>query len=157
MPTAELSLTGCVGHLVGEPGSGVRLISSVLNITRLHSAISSVSSLGRALHIARAFAQVRHVGGKGGALLAENEMHTAVLAQSEMVHRALLQIVFGTIGLLGKSEAEEQEFTEGEAHRLRLLTPVVKSFAAHLSSGEMVNCMEGLGGQGYMEENELGR
>lgn len=157
LPTAELSLNGCIGELVGQQGEGVKIISSVLNITRLHSAVTSVASLRRALDIAAGFARVRHVGGKDGSLLSSNEMHTSVLASTELVHRALLQVVFGTIGLLGKSEAEPLKFTEEEGHRLRLLTPVVKSFAADLSSKEIMNCMEALGGQGYMNENEIGR
>lgn len=41
--------------------------------------------------------------------------------------------------------------------KLRLFTPVVKAFSANLVSKMMPNCMEALGGQGYMTENELGR
>jgi alkylation response protein AidB-like acyl-CoA dehydrogenase len=158
LPTAELSVSGAIGHLVGEPGHGVRVISSVLNITRLHSAISCISALGRCLAIAKAFAGVRWVGGQNGTLLCENEMHTSALATSEIVHRALIQLSFGTIALLGRSEAlGEKDLGGGEGWRLRLLTPVVKAFAADLSTGEMGKCMEALGGQGYMEENEFGR
>ena len=148
VPTAELSLQGCVGHLIGNLGDGVRIIASVLNITRAHSAVSSVAALGHSLNIAKAFAQVRHVGGKSGSLLSRNEMHTAVLAESELVHRALLALVFGTVALLGKAEATPTKMSSSENHRLRLLTPVVKSFAADLGTAELLKLMESLGGQG---------
>lgn len=154
VPTAELSLQGCVGHLIGKVGDGVPIIASVLNITRTHSAVSSVGALGRSLDIARGFARVRHVGGKSGSLLSQNSMHTAVLAESELVHRALLSFVFGIVALLGKSEAAS--LSKAESHRLRLLTPVVKSFAADLATAELLKLMEALGGQGYMTENEMG-
>lgn len=61
------------------------------------------------------------------------------------------------IRLTGRSEAEEIEESEGEKWRLRLLTPVVKGFCAVLVSRELPGLMESLGGQGYMEENEIGR
>lgn len=158
LPTAELSLKGAKGQLVGKLGRGVSAISSVLNITRTHSAMSGISALGHSLTIARAFAQVRHVGGKNGTLLLENEMHSAALSQSELVHRAVLGFVFNVVLLLGKSErrADEEPSTADEALRLRLLTPVIKIFSADLCSTELTKCMEALGGQGYMVENELG-
>ncbi|SGZ26196.1 BQ5605_C024g09857 [Microbotryum silenes-dioicae] len=158
LPTAELSINGAKAQLVGELGRGVSAIASMLNITRVHSAISCTTGLGHCLAIARAFAQVRHVGGKNGGLLLHNEMHTAALAQSELVHRALLQFCFNTALLLGKSEAgvNEKGPTHSESMRLRLLTPVIKTFAADLATSELTKCMEALGGQGYMVENEIG-
>lgn len=158
LPTAELSIKGAKAQLVGKPGRGVSAISSVLNITRTHSAMTGTSALGHALSIARAFAQVRHVGGKHGSLLLANEMHTGVLAQSELVHRAVLGFAFNVILLLGKSEsgANEEPTTSNEALRLRLLTPVLKTFSADLCTAELAKCMEALGGQGYMVENEFG-
>ena len=158
LPTAELSIKGARGRLISRPGRGVSAISSVLNITRTHSAMSGTAALGHGLSIARAFAQVRHVGGKHGTLLSENEMHTGALAQSELVHRAVLGFAFNVILLLGKSESspQEEQITPNEALRLRLLTPVLKSFAADLCTAELAKCMEGLGGQGYMVENEFG-
>ncbi|SCV70475.1 BQ2448_1869 [Microbotryum intermedium] len=158
LPTAELSINGAKAQLVGELGRGVPAIASMLNITRMHSAISCTTGLGHCLAIARAFAQVRHVGGKNGGLLIRNEMHTAALAQSELVHRALLHFCFNTALLFGKSEAGPREKgpTRSESMRLRLLTPVIKTFAADLATTELTKCMEALGGQGYMTENEIG-
>ncbi|GAA5929892.1 hypothetical protein JCM1841_001252 [Sporobolomyces salmonicolor] len=158
LPTAELSLSNCIGHLVGPLGSGVRTISTVLNITRLHSAMSCVSALRRCLVLAKSFAAVRHIAGATNNLLIDNGMHTSVLAGSELVHRALLHFCFGTIHLLGRSEAlVDGRFGQDEKWRLRLMTPVVKSFSAELSTTEMPRLMEALGGQGYMLENEFGR
>jgi alkylation response protein AidB-like acyl-CoA dehydrogenase len=44
-----------------------------------------------------------------------------------------------------------------ESLRLRMLTPVVKAFAAEKASGGMEEAMAALGGAGYMEENGFGR
>ncbi|BGP49663.1 hypothetical protein JCM10450v2_005566 [Rhodotorula kratochvilovae] len=158
LPTAELEIRGAVGCLVGPLGSGVKIISSVLNITRLWSAMSCLAALRRALDLAKSFAAVRHVGGDLGALLRDNAMHTSALAQSELVHRAVMHLAFGTMRLLGRSEAlPPSAIADEEKARLRLMTPVVKAFAAELTTSELPRVMEALGGQGYMVENQFGR
>ncbi|GJN90336.1 hypothetical protein Rhopal_003345-T1 [Rhodotorula paludigena] len=158
LPTAELSISGAVGHLVGPLGAGVKTITSVLNITRLYSAISCTSSLRRGLLLAKSFASVRHIAGNFDSLLRDNAMHTSALAQSELTHRAVLQLTFSTALLLGRSEAlAPEQFAESDKWRLRLLTPVAKAFAAELTTSELPRLMEALGGQGYMQENEFGR
>lgn len=178
LPTAELSLANCKAQLIGQPGRGVPNIATVLNITvslaspfvehsqehslthvlqRVWSAMSGLSHLRRTLVIAKGFAQVRHVGGARGSLLINNDLHTNSLLQSELVHRALCHFVFDTVHLLGRSEAlKRSELSEQDKWRLRLLTPVVKSFSADVATKEMLALMESLGGQGYMMENEIG-
>ncbi|GAA5914986.1 hypothetical protein JCM8208_005023 [Rhodotorula glutinis] len=158
LPTAELELRGAIGQLVGPLGSGVKTITSVLNITRLWSAMSGVAALRRALDLAKGFARVRHIAGDLDSRLEHNPMHTSALAQSELVHRAVLHLTFGAMHLLGRSEAlAAAQLDEGETLRLRLLTPVVKAFSAELSTSELPRLMEALGGQGYMTENQFGR
>ncbi|GAA5850068.1 hypothetical protein JCM9279_004900 [Rhodotorula babjevae] len=158
LPTAELEIRGAIGHLVGPLGSGVKSITSVLNITRLWSAMSGVASLRRGLELAKGFARVRHIAGALDSLLQDNTMHTSALAQSELVHRAVLAVTFGAAHLLGRSEAlPAAQLEEGETLRLRLLTPIVKAFSAELSTSELPRLMEALGGQGYMTENQFAR
>ncbi|VDN38405.1 unnamed protein product [Cylicostephanus goldi] len=45
LPTAELLLDGTVAHCLGAPGRGVANISNMLNITRIHNAVASVSGM----------------------------------------------------------------------------------------------------------------
>ncbi|GAA5866400.1 hypothetical protein JCM8547_000766 [Rhodosporidiobolus lusitaniae] len=162
LPTAELELKDAVGQLVGPLGGGVRTISTVLNITRLYSAMHSLGALRRALELAKAFARVRHYGGNLKARLEENPMHTSALVESEVVQQALLHFFFSTARLLGRSEALEAgegvgKFSEAEQWRLRLTTPVLKSYCAELATSELPRLMEALGGQGYMVENQFPR
>jgi alkylation response protein AidB-like acyl-CoA dehydrogenase len=158
VPTAELSLSGTVGHLLSPLGEGLAAIPPILNITRLYCSVSPVWALNRALDIAKSYASVRFVGGLGpsGSLLSQNEMHVGWLVQIEVLHRALLHFAFGVIALLGKSE-ENKDATDSETLRLNLLVPVVKAFAAECAVAGIADCMESLGGQGYMTENQLGR
>ncbi|KAJ7687739.1 hypothetical protein B0H17DRAFT_1069592 [Mycena rosella] len=153
VPTAELSLNGTRAWRIGPAGAGVRNITPVLNITRIHSAVSSVGSLMRCLSLARAYASVRMVD--GGKLLCEIPAHMETLASISVLYRALTHLLFGTIALLGRTEcgvARAEEET-----RLRLLTPALKAFAALKAVSAMEDCMAALGGQGYMEETGMGR
>ena len=62
LPTAELELSGTRAYLIGEEGRGIQEISTILDITRLYSAVSAVGYLGRGLAIARSFATPRFLG-----------------------------------------------------------------------------------------------
>lgn len=154
LPTAELSLDATRGFLLGERGQGVRAIAPVLNITRMYSAVTTVGSLQRALSIATGYAGVRTIAG-GAKTLRETPLHVATLARVSLVYRALLHFTLHVVLLLGKSECGTA--TEDELARLRLLTPVAKSFAAERAAPQIQACMAALGGQGYMEETGIGR
>lgn len=154
VPTAELSLIGTEAYLLSPLNQGVKSIAPVLNITRVHSAIASVGNLRRCLAIATSYANVRSVH-SGRTLLRDVPIHVAGLAKVNLLYRALTHLVFGTIHLLGKTECGVA--TPDEEKRLRLLTPIVKAFAAEKASAAMEECMAMLGGQGYMEENVIGR
>lgn len=154
LPTAELSLNNTTAYLVGAPNQGVKNITPVLNITRVYSALSSVSYLRKCMAISIAYANVRTVSG-GKQLLKDTPVHISQLASIQLTYRALTHLIFGTIHLLGKSECGS---ASNEEHgRLRLLTPIVKAFAAEKCCAAMEDAMTTLGGQGYMEENGIGR
>lgn len=153
LPTAELSLEGAEAYLLGEVNQGVKFITPVLNITRIHSALTSVGSIRKCLAIATAYSSVRAISG-GRQLLKDNVLHVAELARAHLTYRALTHLVFGVVLLLGKTEYKVA--TDDEVLRLRLLTPAVKAFAADKASGVMEECMTMLGGQGYMEESRIG-
>jgi alkylation response protein AidB-like acyl-CoA dehydrogenase len=154
VPTAELSLNGTRAWLVGPLNGGVKTITHVLNISRIHSTIHSVGNLQRCLSIARSYATVRTVD-SGKTLLKNVPMHVARLASVTVLYRALVHLTFGAVRLLGKHECGVS--TKEEEIRLRLLTPTIKSFAAQKAPGAMEECMASLGGQGYMEETGIGR
>lgn len=154
VPTAELSLEGAEAYLLGPLNQGVKHITPVLNITRIHSAISSIGYVRRCLAIATAYSTVRAING-GKQLLKDNALHVAELARANLTYRALCHLTFGAVLLLGKTECGSA--TEEEELRLRMLTPAVKAFAAEKASGLMEECMAALGGQGYMEEVGFGK
>lgn len=56
MPTAEIELRDSVCKLVGGLHQGVRVISTILNITRIHNAVNSIACMRRAIAVARDYA-----------------------------------------------------------------------------------------------------
>ena len=53
IPTAELELTGMKGAvMIGNEGEGVKVISEVLNITRIHCAFGCITNMRHAFNIA---------------------------------------------------------------------------------------------------------
>ncbi|KAJ3214393.1 hypothetical protein HDU67_001726, partial [Dinochytrium kinnereticum] len=59
LPTAELELCGMQAKRIGGPLRGVPTVATLLNITRLHSAMNCVGAFRRALVIAKDFASKR--------------------------------------------------------------------------------------------------
>jgi alkylation response protein AidB-like acyl-CoA dehydrogenase len=53
IPTAELELTGMRGAImIGNEGEGVKVVSEVLNITRIHCAMGCITAMRRGFDIA---------------------------------------------------------------------------------------------------------
>lgn len=152
LPTAELELHGALAHPVGDPleGSGVRKIATMLNITRIHNAIGSVSSLARGLAWARAYAQVREVF---GARLRDLPAHRATLTDLAVDHLAALALVLRCCELTGR--VEHGTATADEVSLLRGLTPITKLLTARWAVAGAAESMEAVGGVGYCEDSTI--
>lgn len=87
--------------------------------------------------------------------MSENTLHLRTLAALAVQLRYLTYFTFFTISLLGKTEVPTNNDSH-EAHLLlRLFTPVLKATVAKLGVGFLSECMECLGGQGYVEEGGI--
>ena len=126
----------------------------MLNITRVHSAVASVGYVRKALSLATSYASIRR-NGPERTLLRDIPLHLNELAKLTVTYKALAHFAFEAIGLLGKVECQTAD--ESAWHRLRVLTPVLKAFCAEKGVQATIECMTTLGGEGYMEENGIGR
>ncbi|KAF9096899.1 hypothetical protein BGX29_000356 [Mortierella sp. GBA35] len=157
LPTAELELDGMVGQLVGQKYKGVKNISSILNITRIHCGLNCTSTMQALLLRSKEYARRREVF---GALLKEQPLHLATLANMELQYRATCQFTFYCVGLLGRTETIDNnlpEIRDRDLPLLRLLTPILKLWSAKNAFYLSQEAMECFGGQGYMEETGIGR
>lgn len=150
LPTAELELQGTVAKLVGEPGRGVANITTLVNVTRLYNAISSVSLMRRGLALARDYARRRVAFGRQ---LADQPLHAETLANLEVDFNGCFLLAFRGIELLGREECGEASPEESAV--LRLLTPIVKLFTAKHCVASASEILESFGGAGYVENTGL--
>jgi alkylation response protein AidB-like acyl-CoA dehydrogenase len=164
LPTAELVLTDMRAWRIGKPGQGVKEISTILNITRLHNAVTAIGLLGRGLAISRAFAKVRKVR---NLLLMDTPVHVHTLAELHVKYRAAMYLTYYTAALMGvcegqqgvstlKSPCEQSQLAPREVAPLilRLLTPLAKMTTAKVAIAGLAECMESLGGLGYLENED---
>ncbi|OJJ69557.1 hypothetical protein ASPBRDRAFT_45891 [Aspergillus brasiliensis CBS 101740] len=166
LPTAELELKGVRGWLIGEEGRGVKEVATILNITRLYTAAGSVAGWGRGLAICRAYTRARKVQ---GSLLADIPQHVRWMAVETVKYSAAMHWAFFGIALQGSVEQDWDLMVRNTkaaaiiprdrkhaAALLRLITPALKAQASVGSVQGLRECMEGLGGVGYCENNEDG-
>lgn len=149
LPTAELVLDGVRAELVGGPGGGVKKISSLLNITRVHNAVGAVGMLRRGLELARSYASRRVVF---GASLAQQSLHARTIAALAVEHHAAFRLAFHVAELLGAHETGEDG---GDGRLLRILTPLVKLYTAKQTVAVTSEIVESFGGLGYVEDSGL--
>ncbi|KAF9344859.1 hypothetical protein BGX26_003819 [Mortierella sp. AD094] len=157
LPTAELELDGMVAQQVGDTYKGVKNISALLNITRVYCGMGCAAAMQRFVLGVKDYARRREVF---GALLKDQPLHLATVANMELQYRATSQFVFYCIAMLGRIEVLDNnlpEVKDRDIPLLRLLTPILKVWTAKNAFAMSQEAMECFGGQGYMEETGLGR
>ena len=150
LPTAELNLCGSEAKLVGEEGNGIKLISGMLTITRIHNAIAACSFMRRINHMARDYALKRSAF---GASLDQQAAHVQVLARLEIESRAAMLLSLKVAGLLGRIELGEA--SNDETDLMRILTPLAKLVTGKQTVAVCSEGLECFGGQGYIEDTHL--
>ncbi len=152
LPTAELELLGTPARLVGDPGNGVRKISTLFNITRMYNAACAVSAMRRGIALARDYAPRRVAFRKP---LSELPLHVETLAALETEYEGAFHLVFRLVELLGKDDTGTA--SRDETAVLRLLTPIAKLFTGKVGVAVASEVVECFGGAGYMEDTDIPR
>ena len=152
LPTAELGLMGTRAKLVGEPGEGVRNITTLVNITRIYNAICAAATLRRGLALARDYATRREAFGRR---LIDQPLHAATLADLEVEYQGGFHLAMRAVELLGAKNAARRLADESAV--LRLLTPLAKLYTARQAVAGMSEVLEAFGGAGYIEDTGLPR
>jgi acyl-CoA dehydrogenase len=150
LPTAEITLDGTTAHLVGELRHGVRLVTPMLNVTRVWNAVAAVSLFRRGLALARAYATRRVVFGMP---LIDHGLHQETLADLQAELEAGFHLTFFIAELLGR--AEHGELDDAHAHLLRLMTPVAKLMTGKQAVAGLSEVCEAFGGAGYIEDTGI--
>jgi len=152
MATGEVTLEGAHAELVGELENGFAQMTPMLNITRLHNAVSSAAGMRRGLQLARGYASQRKAFGR---TLDSHPLHRQVLVEMALDAEACLLLALRIAELLGK--AETGVATEGEQLLFRLGTSLTKLYTAKKAVAAASETLEAFGGQGYMEDTGIAR
>ncbi|MFT4882910.1 MAG: acyl-CoA dehydrogenase [Natronomonas sp.] len=151
VPTGEVEFRGAEAFLIGEPESGFKYMSEMLNMERLYNAIGSVGAVGRSLLEAKLHAFDREAFGD---LLADQPLMRRDLVDMAVTHEATMAVTFEAAAQFG---ARERALADGDrdeaAYRLmRMLIPVVKYRTAREAVDAASYAMEIRGGDGYVED-----
>jgi putative acyl-CoA dehydrogenase len=150
LPTAELTLEGAPAVPVGALGHGVRKITPLLNVTRLHNAINACGIMARVLQLLRDYSRRRVAFGD---VLLRKPLHVETIADLHVEYEAALALTLECARLFGRVEAGEAG--EDERRALRLLTPLAKLLTAKQAVAVASEALEGFGGAGYVEDTGL--
>ncbi len=147
--SSEVEFDGAIGHLIGNPGEGVKTIMDMVTLTRLDCAVASAglmrSGLAEAVHHSRH----RQVFGKA-------------LIEQPLMQRVLADMALDVAGATALSMRLARAFDmaasdRAEAAFARCMTPVVKYWVCKIAPALLYEAMECLGGNGYIEEGNLAR
>ena len=152
MATGEVTLDGAHAELVGDLERGFGQMTPMLNITRLHNAVSSVAGMRRGVMLARGYAAHRTAFGR---LLQDQPLHRQMLVELSVDAEACLLLTMRLAELLGA--VEQRVATEQEANVFRLGTSLTKLYTAKRAVAAASEAIEAFGGQGYMEDTGLPR
>jgi hypothetical protein len=135
---------------VGGLGNGVKKTTPLLNLTRLHNAVSACGMMARPLQLLRDYAARRVAF---GSRLADKPLHRETLADLQVEYEAALALTFEGARLLGRVESGEA--ADGERGVLRVVTPLAKLLTAKQAVAVASEALEGFGGAGYVEDTGL--
>jgi acyl-CoA dehydrogenase len=152
LPTAELMLVGALATPVGGVDGGLRKIAGMLNVTRLHNALSAAAGMRRGVELATAYARARDAFGRP---LLDLPLHKATLTDLAVEAEAAFALASRGMELLGRLEHGEAGQLERRA--LRALVPTVKLLTAKDAVAHASEVVEAFGGAGYVEDSGIPR
>jgi putative acyl-CoA dehydrogenase len=147
--SAEIEYSGAFAQLLGEDGHGIRTIIEMVHHTRLDAAISAAGLMRQAVAQALHHAAHRTAFQKR---LVEQPLMQNVLADLAIEVEAATALVMRVAGAFDRAphDSMEQAF-------VRLGTPIVKYWIGKQAPRMIVEALECLGGNGYVEESILPR
>jgi acyl-CoA dehydrogenase len=152
MPTAELELAGAAATPVGDVEAGLKKITGMLNVTRVHNGVSAAAGMRRGVELAAGYARLRRAFGRP---LVDLPLHRETLVDLAVEAEAAFALVARTAGLLGL--AEHGAAGEREQRALRALVPLVKLLTAKDAVAHASEVVEAFGGAGYIEDTGVPR
>ncbi len=147
--SSEVEFRGAIGHLIGEPGRGLRAGLSMNHNTRLDIAAASAGLMRQGV------AQAAHHAAHRSAFqrrLIDQPIMQAVLADLAVETEAAAWLAFRLFAAV-----DRQEDSESERLLSRIGAPIAKYWVAKRTPAVVVEALECIGGNGFIEEHPLAR
>jgi acyl-CoA dehydrogenase len=145
MASGEISLDGAEAYLVGEPASGFKQMTDMINMSRLSNGVRSAGLMLRAVGEAHYIARNRNAFGRALIDLPLMQRQLAKMIVTAEQGRAM---VLHTAEVLRRADAGDPQ----QAKLLRILTPLIKFRTCRDARKVTGDAMEVRGGSGYIEE-----
>jgi len=147
--SSEVEFRGAIGHLLGEPGRGLRTGLAMNHNTRLDIAAASAGLMRQAVALAAHHATHRRAFQKA---LIDQPIMQNVLADLAIEAEAAAWLAFRLFAAVDRQEASESE-------RLlaRIGAPIAKYWVTKRTPAVVVEALECHGGNGFVEENPMAR
>jgi alkylation response protein AidB-like acyl-CoA dehydrogenase len=145
MASAEIMLSNTQATLVGGPTDGFKIMTDMINLSRLYNSVAALGVGRRALALVWEYLNFRTTFGKPALqhALIRHKLH-----ELGALHVANFYLTWEAIRLLDAADAGDQ----AAAHRVRLVTPMVKKWSAETGVYLCRESMELMGGLGYIED-----
>jgi putative acyl-CoA dehydrogenase len=147
--SSEVEFRGAIGHLLGEPGHGIRTGIEMNHYTRLDFAVGSAGLMRQAL--AQAAHHVAHRRAFQRALI-DQPIMTNVVADMALEVEAATWLAFRFAAAL-----DRESQSEGERLLTRIGGPIAKYWNCKRAPAIVVEAVECHGGNGFIEDHLMAR
>jgi acyl-CoA dehydrogenase len=148
MASAEIMLTDTVGKMVGEEFEGFKVMTEMINLSRLYNSVAALSCARRALIEAYQFLSYRELFGKNAL---EHALIRTKLTELAALHTANFYLVWRSIKALDNADAGNED----EKQLFRFINPMTKKWSAETGVYMVRESMELMGGLGYIEDTVM--
>lgn len=150
MASAEIDFNGAEAFLIGGAGEGFKMMTDMVNMSRIYNSIASIAIARRAFLEAIEFGKQREAFGKK---LIDLPLWRASMADLSAEVFAMQVFVFEAIRQM---DLQEQGSAEA-AQLLRMMTPIAKAMSGKLAVFASREGMELIGGNAFIEDHIMPR
>lgn len=150
MASAEIDLKGAAATMIGGEGEGFKMMTDMVNMSRIYNSVASIAIARRSILEAYLFSQQRRAFGLP---LDELPLYRKSLAELQAEFLVLHFLIFESIKQMDLADQGHEK----AAKLLRILTPLCKALSGKFSVFATAESMELIGGNAYIEEHILPR
>ncbi|MBX2848123.1 MAG: acyl-CoA dehydrogenase [Acidiferrobacterales bacterium] len=159
-PTCVMSFgekEGAIGHLIGEPGQGLKCMFTLMNHARLEVGLEGAALSERAYQDALSYAKERVQGrdpvtGEATTIIGHPDVQRMLMQMKSLTDAMRTLCYDASISHDLRGHAQEEEQRQYHSKRFALLTPITKAWCTEVVNEVTSLGIQVYGGMGYVEE-----